>query len=138
MAVEVPRPILQNKKALVVGIANEHSIAYGCAKAFAELGATLAITYLNEKAKQYVEPLAKGVRAEILMPLDVAKPGGSKRSSSVSVRRGVGSTCSCTRSLSRRRRICRAGSSTARRKDSRKRWMSHVTRSCAWRGSPRR
>jgi len=75
MAVEVPRPILQNKKALVVGIANEHSIAYGCAKAFAELGATLAITYLNEKAKQYVEPLAKGVRAEILMPLDVAKPG---------------------------------------------------------------
>ena len=70
---------MQNKKALVVGIANEHSIAYGCAKAFAELGATLAITYLNEKAKQYVEPLAKGVRAEILMPLDVAKPGGSKR-----------------------------------------------------------
>ncbi len=55
-----PRPLFQGKKALVVGIANEHSIAYGCAKAFRELDAELAITYLNEKSKQYVEPLAKG------------------------------------------------------------------------------
>ena len=51
MSVEVPDPVLDGKKALVVGIANEHSIAYGCARAFHELGANLAITYLNEKAQ---------------------------------------------------------------------------------------
>ena len=58
MNTDVTRPVLTNKKALVVGIANDHSIAYGCAKAFREVGAELAITYLNEKAKPYVEPLA--------------------------------------------------------------------------------
>ena len=52
-------PLLQGTKVLVVGIANEHSIAYGCAKAFRELGADLAITYLNEKSKRFVEPLAQ-------------------------------------------------------------------------------
>ena len=75
MAIELPRPILAGKKALVAGIANEHSIAYGCAKAFRELGAELAITYLNEKSKPYVEPLAKQLEASILMPLDVSQPG---------------------------------------------------------------
>jgi enoyl-[acyl-carrier protein] reductase I len=69
------RPILQGRKVLVCGIANEHSIAYGCAKAFRELGADLAITYLNEKAKGYVEPLAAQLEASIFMPLDVAQPG---------------------------------------------------------------
>jgi enoyl-[acyl-carrier protein] reductase I len=59
---------------LVAGIANEHSIAYGCAQAFRELGVELAITYLNEKAKSYVEPLAKKLKASILMPLDVSQP----------------------------------------------------------------
>jgi enoyl-[acyl-carrier protein] reductase I len=68
-------PVLAGKKALVVGIANEHSIAYGCANAFASVGADLAITYLNEKAKPYVEPLAKALGAPIFMPLDVSKPG---------------------------------------------------------------
>jgi enoyl-[acyl-carrier-protein] reductase (NADH) len=56
---EVPRPALKGKKALVIGIANEHSIAYGCAKAFREVGAELAVTFLNDKAKPHVEPLAK-------------------------------------------------------------------------------
>ncbi|MFZ4538011.1 enoyl-ACP reductase FabI [Propionivibrio sp.] len=75
MNIEPPRPLLRGKKALVVGIANEHSIAYGCAKAFRELDADLAITYLNEKSKQYVEPLAKELAAPIFMPLDVSQPG---------------------------------------------------------------
>jgi enoyl-[acyl-carrier protein] reductase I len=75
MTMEIPRPVLKNKRALVVGIANEHSIAYGCAKAFHELGATLAVTYLNEKARTYVEPVAKELEAPLFMPLDVAKPG---------------------------------------------------------------
>ena len=75
MALTVPRPVLQNQKALVVGIANENSIAYGCAAAFQELGAQLALTYLNEKARPYVEPLAKRLQAPIFLPLDVAAPG---------------------------------------------------------------
>lgn len=75
MPVTVPRPILKDAKALVVGIANRDSIAYGCAKAFHELGADLAITYLNEKAKAHVQPLAKEVDASIVMPLDVTVPG---------------------------------------------------------------
>ena len=75
MSVTVSRPVLNGAKALVVGVANEHSIAYGCAKAFHELGADLALTYLNDKAKPYVQPLAKQLDASILMPLDVSAPG---------------------------------------------------------------
>jgi enoyl-[acyl-carrier protein] reductase I len=75
MAIDIPRPVLKGRKALVIGVANEHSIAYGCAKAFRELGADLAITYLNEKARPYVEPLARGLEAPIFLPLDVSAPG---------------------------------------------------------------
>jgi enoyl-[acyl-carrier protein] reductase I len=78
-SIQSSRPILKGKRALVAGIANDWSIAYGCARAFAELGAQLAITYLNEKAKPHVEPLAKELGAEIFMPLDVAKPGELER-----------------------------------------------------------
>jgi enoyl-[acyl-carrier protein] reductase I len=67
--------LLEGKRGLVVGIANEHSIAWGCAKAFRALGAELAVTYLNDKAKPYVEPLARELAAPILMPLDVRAPG---------------------------------------------------------------
>ena len=75
MAVDVPRPALSGKRALVVGIANDSSIAWGCAAAFRELGADIAVTYLNDKARPYVEPLAKRLDAPILMPLDVSAPG---------------------------------------------------------------
>jgi enoyl-[acyl-carrier protein] reductase I len=75
MANNTPRPVLKGSKALIVGIANQHSIAYGCAKAFRELGADIAITYINEKTKTYVEPLAKDLGAPIFMPLDVGTPG---------------------------------------------------------------
>jgi enoyl-[acyl-carrier protein] reductase I len=75
MKIDVPRPVLKNKKALVVGIANEHSIAYGCAKAFREVGAELAVTFLNDKAKPYVEPLANELEAAMLLPMDVSKGG---------------------------------------------------------------
>ncbi|HEY8331219.1 MAG TPA: enoyl-ACP reductase FabI [Pseudomonas sp.] len=75
MTPEIPRPVLKGAKALVVGVANEHSIAYGCAKAFAELGAEVAITYANDKTRSYVEPLARELNAPIFMPLDVSQPG---------------------------------------------------------------
>jgi enoyl-[acyl-carrier protein] reductase I len=67
--------LLQDRRGLIIGIANDRSIAWGCAKAFRALGAELAITYLNEKAQKYVEPLAHELEAKILMPLDVQVPG---------------------------------------------------------------
>jgi enoyl-[acyl-carrier protein] reductase I len=66
---------LGDKKGLVIGIANEHSIAYGCAKAFRMLGADLAITYLNDKNRPFVEPLAIELGAPIFMPCDMREPG---------------------------------------------------------------
>ena len=67
--------LLEGKKGLIVGIANENSIAWGCAKAFRALGSELAVTYLNDRAKKYVHPLAKELAASIVMPLDVGIPG---------------------------------------------------------------
>lgn len=62
---------LTGMKALVVGVANDQSIAYGCAKAFREQGADLAVTFLNEKSEPHVRPLAEELGAEIVAPLDV-------------------------------------------------------------------
>jgi enoyl-[acyl-carrier protein] reductase I len=76
MAIPVARaPLLEGKRGLVVGIANDQSIAWGCAKAFRALGAEVAVTYLNEKAKRFVEPLAKELEAKIFLPLDVRVDG---------------------------------------------------------------
>jgi enoyl-[acyl-carrier protein] reductase I len=69
------RPVLAGHKALVVGVANDQSIAYGCAKAFRTVGAELAMTWLNERARAYVEPLAQELRAGITGALDVSVPG---------------------------------------------------------------
>src|SRR5208282_241194 len=69
------RPVLAGKKALIFGIANEDSIAYGCAKAFRLLGADLAVSWLNEKARPFVEPLAQELEASITGAVDV---GGSR------------------------------------------------------------
>jgi enoyl-[acyl-carrier protein] reductase I len=66
---------LAGKRGLVTGIANDRSIAWGCAKAFRGLGAELAVTYLNDKAKPFVEPLAERLEAPILMPLDLRVEG---------------------------------------------------------------
>ncbi|MEI7610808.1 MAG: SDR family oxidoreductase, partial [Rhodospirillaceae bacterium] len=66
---------LEGKKGLVIGIANRHSIAYGCAAAFKALGAELAVTYLNEKAAPHVEPLADVLGASLLLPCDVREAG---------------------------------------------------------------
>ena len=49
-------------------------IAWGCAKAMHDSGAEIALTYLNDKARPYVEPLAKAVEASLLMPLEVRDP----------------------------------------------------------------
>ncbi|WP_108659175.1 enoyl-ACP reductase FabI [Acuticoccus kandeliae] len=66
---------LSGKRGLVVGIANEHSIAAGCAAAFRDAGAELAVTYLNAKAEPHVRPVAEGLGATIITPCDVRVPG---------------------------------------------------------------
>jgi enoyl-[acyl-carrier protein] reductase I len=66
---------LSGKRGLVVGIANQHSIAYGCARALREAGATLAVTYLNASAEPFVRPLAEGLGAEIIVACDVRMAG---------------------------------------------------------------
>jgi len=66
---------LAGRKGLITGIANDQSIAWGCAKAFRFLEADLAVTYLSEKAKPHVEPLARELGAEMVMPLDLREDG---------------------------------------------------------------
>src|SRR3954471_2516131 len=69
------RPVLSGHKALVIGVANDQSIAYGCAKAFHAVGADVGITWLNDRARPHVEPLAKELEASITGLLDVSVPG---------------------------------------------------------------
>lgn len=63
--------MLDGKKGLIVGIANEMSIAWGCARVCRREGADIAVTHLNEKAKRFVQPLAEEIGAPIFAPLDV-------------------------------------------------------------------
>ncbi len=72
---DIPDEPLAGKKALIVGIANKESLAYGCARAFRAFGADLAITYLNEKTKHFTQPLADAMECELYLPCDVREPG---------------------------------------------------------------
>ncbi len=72
---DIPTLDLAGAKGVVIGIANDASIAYGCARAFRSLGADLAVTYLNDKARRFVEPLAQHLGAEIFLPCDVQAEG---------------------------------------------------------------
>ena len=66
---------LSGRKGLITGIANDQSIAWGCAKGFRALGAELAVTYLNERARPHVQPLAEQLEAPIVAPLDLREEG---------------------------------------------------------------
>ena len=131
--------LLKGTKALVVGIANEHSIAYGCAKAFRELGADLAITYLNEKAKTYVEPLAKELGAPIFMPLDVGSPGMLEAVfETIGKKWGRLDILVHSIAFAPQGRPAGRAAQLLRRRLQARRWISPAIRSSAWRGSPRR
>jgi enoyl-[acyl-carrier protein] reductase I len=67
--------MLKGKRGLVVGVANADSIAFGCAAKLRAFGADIALTYLNDKAKKFVEPLARQIDSSLLLPLDVMQPG---------------------------------------------------------------
>ena len=82
--------LLEGKRGLIVGIANDQSIAWGCARAFRSLGAELAITYLSDKARPYVEPLAREVEAECSSRWTLRRRGRWKRYSTASRMIGEG------------------------------------------------
>lgn len=63
---------LTGKKALIVGVANNKSIAYGIAKQMHEQGAEIALTYQTEKLKSRVEKVADELNCKIVLPLDVS------------------------------------------------------------------
>ena len=63
---------MKDKKGLILGLANERSIAWGIAKACREAGASLAFTYQGAALGKRVEPLAKSLDSEIVLPCDVS------------------------------------------------------------------
>ncbi len=66
--------IMQGKKGLIVGVANNRSIAYGIAKECVNEGADVILTYQNDKLKPRVEKVAKELEVKNIYPLDVSKP----------------------------------------------------------------
>ncbi len=66
---------LRGKRGLVVGIANESSIAAGCAEAFKRAGASLGASYLNERARQFTEAVTERLNVDWIAPCDVRVPG---------------------------------------------------------------
>ena len=105
---------LAGKKALVTGIANNQSIAYGCALAFRAMGAELAITYLNEKTKQYTQLSRIGSKLRFTYLATCGWRDSWRPSSRRSSGHGASSTSHFTRLPSRPARICTAGSPTVR------------------------
>jgi enoyl-[acyl-carrier protein] reductase I len=118
--------LLGGKRGLIVGIANENSIAWGCARAFRALGTDLAVTYLNDKARKYVQPLADALDAQIVMPLDVGTPGQMESVFERIPGSGVRLTFSCIPSRFRRRRRFKVASSTCHATDSWPPWTCLV------------
>ncbi len=132
------RPVLDGQKALVIGVANDDSIAYGCAKAFRMAGAELAISWLNEKARRHVEPLAHELEASIVGELDVAV-AGQLEAMFDQIRSKWGRLDILVHSIAfAPRPTFRAGFSTVRPKASPRRWTFRAIPSFVWRSSRRR
>lgn len=66
-----PAPLMQGKRGLIMGVANDRSIAWGIAKAVAAQGAELAFTYQGEALERRVRPLATSIGSDLLLPCDV-------------------------------------------------------------------
>src|SRR6185312_8441677 len=72
---EAKTGLMQGKRGLVMGVANDHSIAWGIAQVLAQHGAELAFTYQGEALGKRVAPLAKSVGSELVLPCDVEDLG---------------------------------------------------------------
>lgn len=127
---------LKDKKGLVVGIANEHSIAWGCAHALHAAGAELAVTWLNDKARPFVEPLGRLLQSSIMLPLDVEKP-----EQMAALFDAIGTDWGRLDFLLHAiafapKRTCRGVWSTVRAMGLRAPWISRATLSRAWHALP--
>ncbi|MCC3246280.1 enoyl-ACP reductase FabI [Methylocystis sp. WRRC1] len=70
--------MLRGKRGLVVGVANENSIAFGCAAKLRAFGAEIGLTFGAEKSERFVRPLAEQIQADFLLPMNVERPGEMK------------------------------------------------------------
>ena len=131
----VKAKLLEGKKGLVVGLANENSIAWGCAKAFRRLKNGSSRTYVsNDKAKKYVEPLARTLESPIVMPLDVNKPGQMEAVFEQIAKEWGRPFVVHSIAFSPKEALCTDASSTCRAKKAlRPRWMCPAGPSFAWR-----
>jgi NAD(P)-dependent dehydrogenase (short-subunit alcohol dehydrogenase family) len=128
---------LAGKKGVILGIANEHSIAYGCAQAFRGLGADVAVTYANDKARPFVEPLAKVLEAPIFLPCDVRVLGQLENVFQVAEQPGESSILRFTQSPWPRSRISTVRSRSALETAFCRRWRCLAIPSYAWLILPR-
>ena len=71
--------LMQGKKGLIMGVANDRSIAWGISKILAKHGASIALTYQSDALKKRVEPLAKSIDSKILIQCDVADSNSMKK-----------------------------------------------------------
>ena len=129
---------LNGKVALVLGVANMHSIAGGCAQSPRNAAAEAALTYLNAKAKPFVDSFAQAVGASLLLPLDVEKTGELK-AVFAAIKARLGRLDILVHSIA----YCGAdegmdGSPIAPQRALRRRWMSASIPSSAWPGWPSR
>ena len=88
---------LQGQKALVAGVANDRSVAWGCAQALRAQGADIAMTWMNAKAEDFARPLAERIGADIATALDVTQDAQMDEAFAMIAARWAGSTRSCTR-----------------------------------------
>ena len=129
---------LEGKRGLIVGIANADSIAWGCARALRAAGAELAVTWLNDKARPHVEPLAQQLQASIQLPLDVEHPEQMEAVfAAIGAQWGQLDSC-CIRLPLRPAPTCMAAWWTAPPAALPAPWTSPATPSCAWRIWPSR
>jgi len=124
---------MEGKRGLVVGIANAQSIAYGCAKVFRDVGADVAVTYLNEKAEPHVRPLAESLQSQIIVPCDVREVGQLEAVFAQIEQQWDSLISYCTPSHTHPRKICSIASRTVPQLVLRWRWTFRATRSFAWR-----
>ncbi len=119
--------LLAGKRGLIMGVANDRSIAWGIAAACAAQGAELGFTFQGEALGKRVRPLAESVGSALVVPCDVGSEEGSMRRSRRSRRSGTGSTSWFTPSASPTRRFCAAAISTRRARRSCRPWTSPAT-----------
>ena len=117
---------LKNKQGLVTGIANEYSIAYGCAEQFRGANAELATTFLNAKAEPFMRPLALQLKSPLILPCDVQKEEEIIALFAAIEKNGGNWISCCIRWLLPPKMTWRANWLILLRRDSWRRWISPV------------